>query len=141
MASGVTGILTRLSRPAVALLLATVLLPGCGRVTSHFSGHTTTRKGTIAASPPTGPPGTTFTLRASGFEPGESMTFEVEPPKGTLFVGPPHTAGPDGVVTASYSSQSTDRPGPYTLKAVGAKGTRARANLTLEAPPPSSTGR
>jgi len=118
----------------VALLATSVvflLAPACGRITSHFSGHTVTRKGTVAAVPPTGPVGTAFSLRATGLKPGEAMTFEVTPPKGRPFIGPSHTAGADGTVTATYTAQSGDAPGTYKLKATGDQGTRANGTLVV----------
>jgi len=112
--------------------IALVLGSGCGRISSHFSGHTVTRKGTVAAVPPAGPVGTAFTLRAGGLKPGEAMTFEVDPPKGRPFIGPSHTAGPDGIVTSTYTPQTGDTPGNYKLKATGDQGTRATATLVVQ---------
>ncbi len=86
-------------------------------------------------TPPTGAAGTKFTLVAAGFVPGESMTFEIDVPAQRPFVGPPHTAGPDGTVTSSYQSQQTDPAGTYRLKAVGARGTRAQTTLAVTAVP------
>jgi hypothetical protein len=136
MMEGMARVLRR--RPIALALVIAATGPACGRISSHFSGHTVTRKGVVSASSSTGTPGSTFTLRAGGFKPGESMTFEIDPPKGSAFVGPAHVAGPDGVVTATYISQPTDRPGPYVLKAVGVQGTRATANFTMLSPPSST---
>ena len=109
------------------------LLPACGRITSHFSGHSTpTRHGTLTVSPVAGSVGATFTLTAGGLKPAEPMTFEIDPPKGAHFVGPSHTAGADGQVTATYVSQHNDSPGTYHVKAVGSQGTRAEAQLVLQ---------
>ena len=115
----------------LAASAALLLAPACGRISSHFSGHTVTRKGTVSAVPPTGPVGTAFSLRAGGLEPGEAMTFEVDPPKGRPFIGPSHTAGADGTVTAAYTAQSGDAPGTYKLKATGDHGTRASGTLVV----------
>jgi hypothetical protein len=111
--------------------LVAMLAPGCGRISGHFSGHTVTRKGTVSAVPSTGAAGTAFSLRAAGLKPGESMTFEIDPPKGRPFIGPPHTAGPDGTVTSTYTPQPADPPGTYKLMATGAQGTRATSSLTV----------
>jgi len=115
----------------LAASAALLVVPACGRITGHFSSHTVTRKGTVAAVPPSGPVGTAFSLRAGGLQPGEAMTFEVDPPKGKPFIGPSHTAGADGTVTATYTAQSGDTPGTYKLKATGDHGTRATATLMV----------
>jgi hypothetical protein len=120
---------------AVLLVVAT----GCGRVTSHFSSHDTSRKGTLAAVPPSGPVGTAFALQAGGLKPGEAMTFEVDPPKGNPFIGPPHTAGPDGTVSSTFTPQAGDTPGTYKLKATGDMGTRATGTLVIQPGPPPTT--
>lgn len=113
---------------AILLVVGT----GCGRITSHFSSHDTSRKGTLSAAPPAGPVGTAFALTAVGLKPGEAMTFEVDPPKGKPFIGPPHTAGPDGTVTSTFTPQPDDVPGTYKLKATGDQGTRATATLVIQ---------
>jgi hypothetical protein len=105
---------------------------GCGRISGHFSGHSATRKGTLSAVPPAGPVGTAFSLRAGGLKPGEAMTFEIDPPKGKPFIGPPHTAGPDGTVSSTYTPQAGDQPGTYKLKATGNQSTRASATLVVQ---------
>ena len=123
----------------VSLLLVAT---GCGRITSHFSGHDTTRKGTLTAVPPQGPVGTAFSLEAGGLKPGEAMTFEIDPPKGHPFIGPPHTAAPDGTVSSTYTPQAGDEPGTYKLKATGDQGTRASGTLVVlagAAPTPATT--
>jgi len=124
-----------MASPSRLLGVGAVLLAagaGCGRISSHFSGHDTSRKGTLSATPPAGPVGTAFTLSAAGLKPGEAMTFEVDPPKGKPFIGPPHTAGPDGTVTSTFMPQGGDTPGTYKLKATGDHGTRATASLVIE---------
>ena len=115
-----------------AAVLLVVAASGCGRISSHFSGHTVTRKGTVSATPPAGGVGTAFALRAGGFLPGEALTFEIDPPKGRPFIGPAHTAAPDGSATGTYTPQGGDPPGTYTLKATGDRGTRASASLVVE---------
>ena len=80
----------------VAVVIIAVVGPGCSRLQRHFSGGSPTRHGVITVSPPNGPTGTVFTLAASGFLPGEAMTFEIDVSKGTRFVGPRHVAGADG---------------------------------------------
>jgi hypothetical protein len=70
-------------------------------------------------------------LMAGGFRPGESMTFEIDGPNKIHFVGNPHTADPTGMVTATYTPQSTDPAGVYTVLAVGNQSTRAQGTLTV----------
>ena len=123
---------TTRSRVVVAAALL-VVSASCGRITRHFSGHDTTHKGALSAVPSAGPVGTVFNLKASGLKPGEAMTFEVDPPKGHPFIGPPHTAGPDGTVSSTYTPQGGDAPGTYALKATGDRGTRATATLSVVA--------
>jgi len=131
---------TRLT--ATVLVAALVFTPGCGRLRRRiFGGSSPTRAGTLAVAPPRGPVGTPFTLTAGGLRPGEPMTFEVDPPNRKRFVGPSHTAGPDGRVTSIYTPQAGDPPGSYQVKAVGSRGTRATANLVVTAGTgPSSPG-
>ena len=59
------------------------------------------------------------------------MTFEIDIPGRTRFVGPSHTAGPDGRVTSTYTPLTGDPPGTYQVKAVGSRGTRASATLVV----------
>jgi len=120
------------SRVFAASILLLAIGAGCGRIGSHFSGHDTSRKGTLSAVPPAGPVGTAFALHAAGLKPGEAMTFEVDPPKGHPFIGPPHTSGPDGTVSSTFMPQAGDAPGSYKLKATGDHGTRATATLVIE---------
>jgi hypothetical protein len=122
------------------LVLAFGLLAssGCSRITNHFSHHSVTRPGTLVVSPTSGPPGTPFTLTAGGFKPGEAMNFEVDLPNHTRFVGPSHTAGPDGKVSSTYTALTGDPAGVYVVKATGALGTRAQGNVQLTGTTPSS---
>ena len=119
---------------ALALASAVVLTPACSRV-SHklFGGGGTTRNGTVTVAPPKGAVGTSFSLTASGFRPGEPMTFEVDPPNHKRFVGPSHTAGPDGKVVSVYTPQPGDPPGTYLVKATGSRGTRAQSRVDITA--------
>lgn len=109
-----------------------VLLPGCSRISRHFSGGgVKTRKGTLTVAPANGPVGTAFSLTAGGFRPGEPLTFEIDIPGRPRFVGPSHTAGPDGRVASTYTPLTGDPPGTYQIKAVGSRGTRASASLVV----------
>jgi hypothetical protein len=109
------------------LVLLLLGAPACG-----LRHHTiATRKGTLTIAPTTGKAGTSFMLSAAGFRPGESMTFEIDGPNKTRFVGPPHTADPTGMVVGTYKPQSTDPAGMYTILAVGNEATRAQGTLTV----------
>jgi len=123
----------RLRLLALALASAVLLSPGCGVRHRLFGGGSVTRKGTLTVSPPRGAVGTSFSLTATGFRPGEPMTFEVDPPKRKRFVGPSHNAGPDGKVASVYTPQPGDPPGAYVVKATGSRGTRAQARLDISA--------
>jgi hypothetical protein len=112
---------------ALALLVASA--PACSL--RHHS--VATRKGAITVTPASGAPGTSFSLTASGFRPGEAMTFEIELPNKAHFVGPSHTADAQGTVTSTYVPQPGDPPGIYTILGVGNEGTRAQGSLTLTA--------
>ncbi len=117
----------------VVACLAFLTLQGCGIRHRLFGGSVPTRRGTLTVTPTNGPAGTKFSLVAGGFLPGEAMTFEIDVPGHRPFIGPPHSAGTDGTVASSYMSQSADPPGTYQLKAVGARGTRATATVTVTA--------
>lgn len=118
---------------ALVGLAALLLAPGCGRLTRHFSGGggPPSRKGSLTAAPASGPIGTAFSLTAGGFRPGEPMTFEIDIPSHPRFVGPSHTAAPDGTVTSTYTPLKGDPPGTYQIKAVGSLGTRAETALIV----------
>jgi hypothetical protein len=134
-----TTLRVRLSATVLAVLVG--LTAGCGVRQRLFGGRSLTRSGRLSVLPPRGPAGSTFFLVASGFKPGEAMTFEIDVPHQSRFVGPRHLAGPDGKVSSAYSPLISDPPGLYRVKAVGAGGTRAQARLTIVAgAPPTSTG-
>src|SRR4051794_18534877 len=119
------------SRTVLFVVLVTLGFSGCSRVRHHFSGGTPTRHGVLTVTPASGAAGSTFTLVASGFLPGEAMTFEIDIKGQPPFVGPHHAAGPDGKVTTQYTPQPGNPAGAYTVKAVGAGGTRATGKLTV----------
>ena len=119
------------TRSVALIAVAALLTPACSRLSRHFSGGSPTRHGVLTVTPPTGPVGSTFTLVATGFLPGEPMTFEIDVSKQERFVGPSHVAGPDGKVTATYTPQPRNPSGTYAVKAVGARGTRAEGKLTV----------
>lgn len=141
MMGGISESLKTIGTRVVVAAALLVMSASCGRISSHFSGHNTARKGALSAVPSAGPVGTVFNLKASGLTPGEAMTFEVDPPKGHPFIGPPHTAGPDGTVSSTYTPQGGDAPGTYKLKATGDRGTRATATLSVVAGSTTTTRR
>lgn len=98
------------------------------------------RTGTLTITPPSGATGTAFTLTAGGFLAGEAMTFEIDIPNRIPFVGPSHTADPQGTVTSTYTPLTGDPPGTYTIKAVGNEGTKAQTTLMVTGAAPTSTG-
>ena len=82
-------------------------------------------------TPAAGKTGTPFSLSAGGFRPGEALTFEVDIPTHTPFIGPSHVADAQGTVSSTYVPLRGDPPGTYTIKAVGNQGTRAQATLSV----------
>ena len=92
-------------------------------------------------TPAAGAPGTAFTLTAGGFLAGEDMTFEIDIPTRTPFIGPSHTADDQGTVKTTYTPLTGDPSGTYTIKAVGNEGTKAQSTLTVTGSgAPSTTG-
>jgi hypothetical protein len=111
----------------ITLVSLVLVASACG-----LRHHTiATRTGTLTVTPASGKVGTSFSLTAGGFRPGEALTFEVDIPGRTAFIGPSHTADPSGAVTSTYVPLSGDPAGVYTIKAVGNEGTKAQATLTV----------
>ena len=71
-------------------------------------------------------------LVLTGAQPTERVTFRIDSPAGS-FTGPPHTAGPDGKVTATYAPPAANPPGNYAITAQGDRGTTASAILVVDA--------
>jgi hypothetical protein len=115
----------------ISVTLVSLLLllgaPGCGLRHHTIKGRT----GSLSVTPPSGRAGMSFALMASGFLPGEAMTFEIDGPNKIHFVGPSHTADPQGTVSSTYVPQSGDPAGVYTVLAVGNRGTRAQGSVTV----------
>jgi LysM repeat protein len=84
----------------------------------------------LTVTPNVGHAGETFTLTATGAMAGEAVAFTIHAPRGRPFVGSPHTASPDGAVTADYDS-SGDGPGTYIVDATGDRGFSVRARYRL----------
>jgi LysM domain len=88
----------------------------------------------LAITPSTGPQGEQFKLTLTGAQPSETITFEIRSPKG-VFRGPPHTASPDGTVTATYQPALA---GKYSVIAHGSEGTAVPTTLVVLASTVSS---
>ena len=86
----------------------------------------------LQVRPATVAPGGTANLALSGAQPGERITFQVQTPTGS-FTGPPHIAGPDGTVAATYGVNATDPVGSYLVVARGDQGTTATTALVVGA--------
>jgi LysM repeat protein len=89
----------------------------------------------LKVAPPDAPAGAPFQLTLTGAQAGETITFEIDAPGGGKFTGPPHTAAPDGTVTATYQSNSSDNAGSYLVVARGNQGTSVEAALRVDAAP------
>lgn len=117
----------RRSLISITLVFVVLLAPACG-----LRHHTVqARNGTLTVTPPSGKTGTPFSLAAGGFRPGEALTFEVDIPGHSPYIGPSHTADPQGTVTTTYVPLGGDPPGTYQVKAVGNRGTRAQATVVV----------
>jgi LysM repeat protein len=84
----------------------------------------------LIVEPPDGIAGHVFTFMLTGAKAGEIVTFQIVAPGGGIFTGSPHTAGEDGVVSASYRSGGDDA-GRYTVVAMGDRGTSLQATYRL----------
>jgi LysM repeat protein len=84
----------------------------------------------LIVTPPDGIAGHVFTFMVNGAKVGEVVTFEIVAPDGEIFTGSPHTAGENGVVSASYRSEG-DAAGKYTVVATGDRGTSLQATYHL----------
>jgi LysM repeat protein len=93
----------------------------------------------LAVSPSDGQPGASIQFTLSGAQASETITFEVASPSGTTFTGPPHTASPEGSVTAKYQTTPQNPAGTYAVAAKGSEGTTAQSEFRLNPPPASST--
>jgi hypothetical protein len=129
----------------VAAVLATAGCGGGGHPSTTTTTATTTTASTgpapaaVSVRPPAGPVGTSFTLTATHFHPGETLRFEIRMPDGKIFKGPFHTVPAAGTVGAPYKTTAADPPGDYSVRAATDKGTSAQGTfrLTPTTPPPS----
>jgi len=96
---------------------------------------------TVAVRPAAGPVGTTFTLTATHFHPGEMLRFDIGLPNGKIFKGQFHQVPANGTVEAPYKTSSpNDPPGSYSVKAATEKGTSATGSFTVSPTPSTSAG-
>jgi LysM repeat protein len=111
---------------------------------NHITNPDQVTEGEVLAIPPAPPAqlvvtpadataGATFDLGLTGAKPSELVTFEIDSPGGGEFTGPPHTALPDGSVSASYLTTQGNAPGVYSVQAKGDHGTSARAGFRVDA--------
>ena len=123
---------------ALGMVLAGLVLAGCGGSSSRARSappSTTAVPATaptarVTVTPPQGPVGSDFTLRADGFKPGEKVRFTISSTGGKPFTGQPHDVGPDGSATGTYKTTG-NAPGDYTVKAAGDQGTSADGQFTV----------
>jgi LysM repeat protein len=76
--------------------------------------------------------GGSLRLKLTGAKEFENVTFELQRPTAP-FIGPPHSASEDGVVTTTYELGFADPPGTYTVVARGDQGTLVQATFRVEA--------
>lgn len=82
--------------------------------------------------------GTTFTISASGFKPGESVVFKIDYPDGRSLTGAPHIVSSTGDVEARFTPST---PGDYAVSATGNAGSRGQGQFTVTGGSPSSSPR
>jgi lipoprotein NlpD len=92
----------------------------------------------LVVTPAEAAAGQPFMLKLTGGQAGETVTFEIDAPSGDKRMGPPHTAAPDGSVSTTYQTSSTDTPGTYTAVATGNHGTSVRATFRVDPTSPST---
>jgi len=148
-----TASLVRPFKSLSAILLIILALTSCGgggkAASSPEASPSATAKGSPAANssaasganrlpaaklevdPTEGKAGASFKFMASGFKPGEKVTFQVVKPGGGIFKGSPHQAGADGSVATNYSTDATNPVGRYTVAANGDKATSAQAAFSV----------
>jgi hypothetical protein len=136
----------------VRLLACAVVLAGAGCGRGHPAAKPSTTTSTapttstvptpaVSVRPATGPVGTTFTLTATHFRPGETLRFQIQMPNGKIFKGPFHQVPANGTVEAPYKTTSPDDPpGGYNVKAATDKGVSAVGGFTLTPTTPPSAG-
>jgi LysM repeat protein len=86
----------------------------------------------LVITPPEAQAGEAFGVNLTGAKPSETITFEIDSPDGKKFTGPPHTASPDGAVTATYQTFPVDATGTYFVMAKGNQGTSAQAIFQVD---------
>jgi LysM repeat protein len=84
----------------------------------------------VAVNPPVAPAGQPVSFVLTQARAGESVTFEVDKPDGSKFLGQAHIASQDGNVGATFQTTGND-PGNYTVIAHGDRGTTAQTTFML----------
>jgi len=94
---------------------------------------------TATVTPLSGPPGTTFTFQARGFNAIERIDTWLERPDGAIVVGPTEVrANPDGTVTWTWTAPASSIGGQWVMVARGKdtrKTERIGFSITNGAPP------
>jgi hypothetical protein len=125
---------------AVVALVGSVALVACGggsakpRVTASIPPpvtSTTVPGPTVVVTPPSAAQGTKFTLAVTNFPAGDMVTFVIDIPGGRKFTGQAHTVAPDGTVTTTFQTGTTNPAGDYLVHANGAKGASATAPFSV----------
>lgn len=75
--------------------------------------------------------GESVTIRLTGAQPDEQVTFEIDSPT-KQFIGPPHSATRGGKVITSYQLAPDDVPGAYTVIARGDQNTVVQTTFVVE---------
>ena len=86
----------------------------------------------LVVRPATIPVGGSVTIRLTGAQRGEQVTFEINSPT-TQFIGQSHHATTGGKVITSYQLDPDDVPGTYTVIARGDQNTVIQATFVVEA--------
>jgi LysM repeat protein len=84
----------------------------------------------LVISPPDGQAGQALQLELTGSMRSETIKFEIDSAAGK-YTGGPHSASPDGTVTATYQTAPADPTGIYNVTATGNLGTLVRAAFVV----------
>jgi LysM repeat protein len=118
-------------RVTVAAILSANHLKNPDRVTAGQTLHIPPAPPIgLVVKPNSGSQGDAFSLRLTGVPPSETITFEIDSPKGK-YKGASHTPTGDGIVTATYQTALTDPTGTYAVKANGNEGTSAQTSFVV----------
>jgi hypothetical protein len=116
-------------KPTTTVAEVTSTTAADGASSGNDSSSSGANGAAVVVEPIAGAGGTSFSLTASSFAPGETVTFQITLPNGKTFTGSPHPIGPSGTVIANYRASSP--AGAYAVKAVGSKGSTATGSFKL----------